>query len=912
MLFADIRNDVAFCKIFGNAQELSPHVSQRYVIPSFIWAFLWMAQMAYGQANLLEKTNLDCTNCTPQEALVKLSKQTGINIVFSEAFFANCPRRDYVLRDLPFLRAVEDIDRCAKVDYKIIEGQVAFFKKNNFFNLNGYVSDAETGERLLGANVRVLSKVGIGTASNDFGFFSLRLEEGQHLISFSFIGYMPDTLSVDLTRNATYNIRLRPNTQLGEVLVLNRDVRGLQYPAGESPRELSLADVRAMPSPGGEPDVLRFAALQAGVQTGVDGLGGLTVRGGNTDQNLFLLDDVPVYSPSHALGLFSIFNPATISSAKLWKGDFPARYGSRASSVLDVRTRDGNMKTYHAEASAGLFAASGTLEGPIRREKSSFLLSGRTTYFDPWINLLDKQKNLFNYTGDQISYRFYDANLKANYLFSNKNRLYLSLYTGGDGFGNSYEQRFVSQVDFSTDVERSAIKSRWGNSIAALRWNSLLRKDLFTNTTLRFSSFFYSSSLTFDSRSIAPGGKERINSNFAQIYQTLIKDFSAKTDFSYYVSDKSVLRWGAAFTRHDFQPGALSANFRQATVSSENLDSLVSILLNNERLGADESEAYIDTEFAPFRNWRVESGLNASIFVSKDVRYQYFQPRFRVQRSGKNGWSQWIGVHRAVQTLHQVGTYNVSLPFELWVPSTKRVKPEEVWQYSAGIEWKNRAWGLQLKGYRKDFGRVLTFVSNADALALGGAEDAAGWEDRIIEGVGQSKGVEFVLEKFGEKTSGQLAYTRSRTTRQFDDLNSGREFPFRFDRLHDLKITARQRIFPWLEASAIWAFATGNPITLTGVKYRHESVEGETEREVFVYTDVNGYRLPNYHRLDLALNVKYATGRFRHEAQIGAYNAYNRANPFFLFVDASSGVKGRAIQYTLLPFLPSLRYALKF
>ena len=264
------------------------------------------------------------------------------------------------------------------------------------------------------------------------------------------------------------------------------------------------------------------------------------------------------------------------------------------------------------------------------------------------------------------------------------------------------------------------------------------------------------------------------------------------------------------------------------------------------------------------------------------------------------------------QNLHQIGSFNISLPFELWVPSTRRVPPEIVWQTSAGIGWHNSHWGWQIETYYKNLERVLTFISSNDALFAGGAVDASGWEDRIAIGTGWSKGMELLLEKTSGKLTGSIAYTLSQSTRLFPDLNAGRPFPFRFDRRHDLKITLRQQLYKWLEADVVWAVASGNPITLAGVKFRHESVEGAVEREVYFYTDVNGYRLPVYHRLDAALNASWGSDKFHHGLQIGVYNAYNRSNPFYLYVDASSSVKGKAIQYTLPPMLPVFRYELKF
>lgn len=867
-------------------------------------------QRSAAQTLLMQSVDFSCESCLPADALVQLSRQTGINIVFSDRFFSRCQPLSIQVRQETFAAVLDKITACTKVSYKVLDNQIVFYRRTQKYTLSGYVQDAETGERLIGAGVRVLSEKNLGAVSNEFGFFSLSLDEGEHTIVVNYIGYRLEEINLSLTSDRILKVPLQPNNALPEVVVsaLPR-LQGEPLRSHESRQNLPLSALQSLPMPGGEADLLRLTALQTGVQTGVDGLGGLHIRGGNADQNLVLLDDVPVYNPSHALGLFSIFNPATVSNAKLWKGDFPARYGGRVSSVLDVRTRDGNFRDYQAHVSIGLVASSLALEGPIVKDKSSFLFGVRGTYFEPWVKFFSKRSNLLTFSGDKLGYRFFDTNLKLNYVFSERNRLYFSYYQGGDQFENQFNQRYVSTEGVLTD--RYTLGSSWGNAIAALRWNHLLRKNLFTNTTLRFSRFIYQSQLTFNSSILYPNGKQNQISNYGQLYQTLISDWSGKTDFSYFASDRLTMRWGVSYTLHNFQPGALAVNFLQPGQSPLTIDSLAEVLLNNERLGADESEAYLDVEWKPFPTFLVAGGVNASVFQIRQINYPNLLPRLRLRRDGRRGWSQWVSYAQMAQNLHQIGSFNISLPFELWVPSTAKVEPEKVWQAAIGVGWQRNGWNWQIENYYKRLDRVLTFLSSNDALFVGGAEDASGWEDRITAGTGYSRGTEILVEKTSGPTSGSIAYTYSQSVRQFPDLNAGRPFPFRFDRRHDLKIALKQRVCSWLDADATWVFATGNPITLAGVKYTHHSPNSDVEREVYVYTQVNGYRLPNYHRLDLAFNAHFAGRRARHSIQLGVFNVYNRANPFFLFVDAGSGVQGKAIQYTLLPLLPSFRYELK-
>jgi hypothetical protein len=865
-----------------------------------------------GQVRLADPIDFSCNACLPADALLRLSRQTGLNIAFSDQAFGRCAPVDISARQTPFETVLQRIIACAKLGYKYDGAQVVLFRKSSRHTLSGYVEDAETGERLIGASVRLLGDKNTGAVSNEFGFFSLRLEEGDLALAAMYLGYKPERVEVPLFADRMLRLRLRPDNRLPEVLVsetLGDDPESRSKRMG-NPKYLSDSDLKALPMPGGEADVLRQVALQTGVQTGVDGLGGLHVRGGNADHNLFLLDDVPVYSPSHALGLFSIYNPSTVSNIRLWKGDFPARYGGRVASVLDVRTKDGDLRHYRANASVGLFASSLAVEGPIVREKSSFLLGFRTTYLDPWVDLFNQRSNLLAFSGDRLNYRFYDANVKLNYTLDERNRVYFSYYSGGDRFRNAFVQDFDDPDVYIT--ERSDIASEWGNSIMALRWNHVLRQNLFTNSTLRYSRFAYNSRLAFNADALFPSGKTQELYDYGQLYQTLIQDVSGKTDFSFFLSNRLTLRWGAALTRHNFQPGSISANFQLPGQSPTAIDSLQNILLNNERISANEVEGYFDAEWSPWRRLHLELGLNGAVFQNQSVNYRSLQPRLRAVLGNTFGWSAWAGYHEMAQFLHQIGSFNVSLPFELWVPSTRKVKPEQVRQFSLGIGWQRSGWAFQVEAYDKHLDRVLTFLSSNDVLFTGGAEDASGWEDRVAEGTGRSRGLELSVEKKAGSFTASVAYTLSNTTRLFPEINSGRAFPFRFDRRHDLKLTAQQRLFKWLDINALWAYASGNPITLSGVKFLHESVEGQVSRDVFAYTEVNGYRLPAYHRLDMSLNGHFKSGRVGHAVQLGAYNVYNRLNPFFLYVDSSSETLGTAIQYTLLPLLPVFRYELKF
>ncbi len=507
-------------------------------------SLFFLAKGHAQEQNPLAKTlDFSCLNCTPTEALVRLSRESNVNIVFNPSFFNYCEPKTYEYQGIVLENLIKQLLICSRLSYKVSENTIVLYKKQGKYILSGYVQDAETGERLIGATLSLLGERGLGAITNEFGFFSIKLEEGDYRLSTMRIGYKTEVREISMFDDQLLTVKIRPSAVLPEITV--RPVaEDSALSASNVPKNILTTNLlQSLPSPGGEPDLLRQVGFESGVQTGVDGIGGLHIRGGNADQNLILLDDVPVYNASHALGLFSIFNTQTINQARLWKGDFPARYSGRISSVLDIRTRDGNMRKWQANAGAGLFAGSLSIEGPIKKEKGSILIGYRDTYFQPWTRFLkNENENLISFLDNKVEYRFFDLNLKANYILSPNDRIYLTLYRGGDRFKNSYTQDYSSSEGYVTD--QNSLGSNWGNDIAALRWNHVFKGNLFTNTTLRYSQFLFQSALGFNSVFFPSKGREITIFDFGQFYQTVIKDLSFKTDFSWFTTSKLTTRWG--------------------------------------------------------------------------------------------------------------------------------------------------------------------------------------------------------------------------------------------------------------------------------------------------------------------------------------------------------------------------------
>jgi TonB-dependent Receptor Plug Domain/Carboxypeptidase regulatory-like domain len=890
-------------------------VSTQWMLTASIGCFFVCHALA--QPDILRKSiNLDCDQCTPQRVLVKLSEAAGTDLSLDPALFEGCPKIKIHARGETVKDILERAIECNwKIEYQVREGAIVLYRTTRRFTIRGHVRDAVDGEVLAGVSIKINQYT---TTTNEFGAYSIEVPADDYQIQPMLLGYeRPSSVAVRLSTDRVVNMRLIA-MMLPEVTVTSAT---LSPQSGQRQFHgytiLSKERITRMSPTAGQPDLMRMIAELPGIQTGADGLGGIHIRGGNADANLVLLDDAPVYNPGHLLGLFSIFNPATIQRARLWKGDFPARYGGRTASVLDVRLRDGNSERHQVAGGVGLFASDMLIEGPFAKKQGSYLLAGRFTYFEPWIEWLRNQPNLLIINNNKPSYKYLDINAKLNFRIGPHDVLYASLYTGGDRFDNPYER--ARNVPTGRYDDTYLLNSDWGNRIGALRWNHTFRKGLFANTTLRYSSFDYISDLGFRSKYTAQDGRESVVADYAQYYRTIISDMSAKSDFTWQHSSNLTLRWGGAVTRHNFQPGAISVNFTEPAVTQLQRDSLQAILANSERRIHYELESYVDVTWRLDQHWTVEAGINNAWFsytdpVGQTRFYPLVLPRLHLHHQGRNGWYQWAFAGKSGQFIHQIGSFNLSLPFELWIPSTAKIKPEYGWQTNGGIGWSHLGWSAQAEAYYKAQTGLLVLRSSNEVLVAGGAEDASGWEDRTSVGTGMSKGLELSLSKTTQDWNIGVAYTLSRTTRQFEDINRGQPFLFRFDRTHDIKLHGSARLFRQFYVDASWAYATGNPITLAGIKYNHQSPGQGTGREVIYYTGVNAYRLPAYHRLDLTVSFQASGKRFgdQHRWVAGAYNIYNRANPFFILLDAGSGVKGKAVQYTLLPLLPIVRYEFKF
>ena len=759
------------------------------------------------------------------------------------------------------------------------------------YTISGYVEDAETGERLVGATLYEEEKQ-IGTTTNAHGFYSLTLPAGAVTFRVSYIGYAADTLRLTLDDNLQHIFHLNAlSVELAEVEIVAETAK----PAGLEQVRITPAEIRKLPALLGETDVLKTLQLLPGIQSGQEGTTGLYVRGGGPDQNLILLDGVPVYNVGHIFGFVSVFNTDAIQSVNLIKGGFPSRYGGRLSSVIDITMKEGNLKDYVATGSVGLLASRLMVEGPIVKDKSSFALSGRRTYLDvlagPFINSDDNRSG----------YYFYDLNAKANYVFSNRSRLYFSLYGGRDRFSSVSSETFKG----SGETESTTAKLFWGNLTSTLRWTRLLSRKLFLSTTLLYSQYRLETAIeektTFKDR-------DQVES-FSLDYSSGLYDWSARLDVDYLPDARHGVKFGIGATHHTFRPGTT-----QRRSLSTDLPAQDTTLSPTGPQEAVEVSAYIEDEMQVSPAFSANVGVHGSAFFVGDARYTSVQPRLSVRYQLLDRWRLQASFTTMRQYIHLLTNAGIGLPTDLWVPATDRIKPQDALQASLGVERRFSRFNLQVVGFYKRMRHLIEYKEGADFLATG--QD---WQNKVEAGRGRSYGTEVFMQKRQGRTTGWVGYTWSRTTRRFEEINRGRAFPYRYDRRHDVSLVLTRHLSARRTFSVTWVYGTGNAVTLPVGRFRDGGFVFGSNR--LLYESRNGVRIPAYHRLDVAYRIRYDTKWGDGELSLGLYNAYNRKNPFYLFLDEKEERDPETgaprfvdvyKQVSLFPILPSISYRFTF
>lgn len=768
--------------------------------------------------------------------------------------------------------------------------------------LSGYVQDLDTGEPLIGASVYD-TRSGKGTISNEYGFYSLTLPADSVLLRASYVGYQAMEFRLHVTENRKFAINMKASLVLDDVEITASDLERIEEQTQMSTIDVSMDKVKALPVLLGEKDVLKTIQLLPGVQSGSEGSSGIYVRGGGQDQNLILLDGVPIYNASHLFGFFSVFNADAINSVKLIKGGFPARYGGRLSSVLDIRMKEGNMKKVRAEGSIGIVSSKLTVEGPIIKDKTSFIVSGRRTYLDllarPFIALA-QQNQEEKVTG---GYYFWDLNAKINHKFSESSRLFLSGYFGRDRFFARIQENYnngIEQVEGEIDNNL-----KWGNAILALRWNKIISPKLFVNVTGTYSRYQFDIGFDENFTYTTPDStrSERI---FAE-YLSGINDWTGKFDFDYHPSANHAIKFGGGNTYHTFTPGVNQFQFDES--GSAPLDTT----FGSTQQFAHEHWLYVEDDWKISNRIKVNAGLHAAGFLVRDKWYSSLQPRIAARFLLDEKSSIKASYARMTQFLHLLTNPSIGLPTDLWVPVTDQVLPQQAQQVAVGYA-RSLPEGFQItvEGYYKDMQGLIDYKEGTSFIGTG--ED---WQDKVVVGTGNSYGGEILLEKKLGKTSGWIGYTLSWTNRQFDDLNFGETFPYRYDRRHDIGVAITHKFNEKVDVGLVWVYGTGNAVTLAQERYlgigtlSGPGIFGGLQ-EIEHIAARNNYRMPSYHRLDLGVNLHKKKKHFERTWSFGLYNAYSRQNPFFLYFGFDRNNDRKLYQLSLFPIIPSVSYSFKF
>jgi hypothetical protein len=786
-----------------------------------------------------------------------------------------------------------------KISYRILLLLLLFISVNSFaqkkFTISGTVKDASSGELLIGTNVYVKETMK-GVTTNHYGFYSLTVPSGPFTLVVSFVGYKVIVKPTNLTNNMTINFELEPNILTTDEFVVSSTRADKNIQSTDVGKvDVSIETIKSLPSFMGEADVLKAIQLLPGVTASGEGNTGFYVRGGGPDQNLVLLDEATIYNAGHLFGFFSVFNSDAIKTVELTKAGMPAYYGGRLASVLDIYMKEGNQRKFEVDGGIGLIFSRLTIQGPIKKDTSSFIVSARRTYIDvlaqPFLSSTSPLKN--------SSFYFYDLNAKVNYSLSEKNKLYLSGYFGNDVYG------------FNSKKSNLENKFEWGNSSGSARWTHLFNKKLFMNTSAIFSDYHFSFGMKQDIFNIT------LNSG--------VRDWNGKIDFSYLQSPEQTIRFGVNYAYHIFTPSTLTVNSNDVSLN----------IATPKKFYAHDLAFYVNDEFDINQRLRVNAGLRYSLFQQIGpfdryildnqnrvvdtilygsgepiATYKRLEPRLSVRYVLGKQSSLKASFAQNYQYIHQVSISSISLPTDLWVPSTSIIKPQFGTQYSLGFyrNFKDNLVETSLELYYKEMENLVEYKEGATP----GDDVNNNPDNNYTFGRGWSYGGEVFIKKAKGKFTGWIGYTLSWTKRQFPDLNKGKEFYAKYDRRHDISITGSYKLNKRFLFSAVWVYSTGNTMTIPIGRY---FVNGNFVTE---YSDKNAFRLPPYHRLDLSVSYTISkTNKFESILNFSVYNAYNRMNPFYIFLEttgniANFDIQTKAKQMSLFPILPSLSWNFNF
>lgn len=865
---------------------------------------LLTSNMLTAQTVLDAPVKLSLKEGTIKEVLSQIERLTDIKFIYDNGKI-DVNQKVIISKDSGAVREYLDLLFEGKMVQYIVKNDKVILKKKlstgkpspKKATINGYLRENGSGENLIGATVFDRNS-GLGSTTNYYGYYSLTLPVGEVSLDYSYVGAPKSLLTFYLSKDTTVNVGLDLSTLLEEIIISADKQVAIQETTEMGTINLTRKQMQTRPAIGGETDVIKVLQLLPGVQAGNEGSAGFYVRGGGPDQNLILLDGVPVYNTSHLFGFVSVFNSDAINNIKLIKGAFPARYGGRLSSVVEMSMKEGNMKELRGSGNVGLMTSSLTLEGPIVKDKTSFMVSGRRTYLD----LIAKP-----FTDD--SYNFFDINAKINHRFSDRSRVYFSAYAGRDkGSLLDSQQTLESVVPFDPIHVENQNKSRveWGNSIALLRWNYVITPKLFSNLSLTRSSYdFEASDEFFQETKNATDTLTQF-----QYFRTSsdIRDLGVKLDFDFFPHPDHYVRFGLQAIDHNFKPNVVGM------LASERVDTT----FNTSDINAREYSFYVEDDFKLSAKFQANMGVHLSGFDVNSKFYKSIQPRISLRYLLNENFSVKASYSQMAQFLHLLTNPGLGLPTDLWVPATDKIAPQESSQYSLGFAYSLPELGLEatIEGYYKELDNLIEYQEGANFLRLN--ED---WQDKVVSGRGESYGMEFFIRRNWDKMEGWLGYTLAWSNRTFEEINFGKSFPYRYDRRHDVNLVLTRHLRDNIQASANWVYGTGIALTLPFAEYfGTTSLVGQEDvayLDLLDFDSRNAFRQRASHRLDISISFVKEKKWGKRTWLVTIYNAYNRRNPLFIETRPVQDFADNRLvrlfrERTLFPIVPSVSYLFEF
>ncbi|MCT4636621.1 MAG: TonB-dependent receptor [Bacteroidales bacterium] len=842
----------------------------RRVITCISLLIFSIATMAQDYNNVIIK--LQKSEYTIKDLFNKVEKQSSYRFAYADPATTlkqtvRLIKKRYGLKDL-----LDEIMPQIKYKYKI-SGKTITLKRLKKIKVSGIVTDASTGETLIGATVYIRDLM-VGTTTNAYGYYTLIAYEGNYTAEISYIGYKKISEPIVLTEDirADYNLEFS-SISISEVLVTAKKENDNIVNNTLGKQSINTEYLKTFASFGGEPDVLKTMQSLSGVNATIPGTTQLSVHGGSFDQNLVLLDEAPVYNPSHTLGFFSVFNPDVFKTSDIYKSYIPANYGGRLSSVIDIRTKDGNKEKIGVNGGIGLLSSKLTVEGPIGNN-TTFVVAGRYSYVGAILNFMEENMSSvfkgLNELSNNSKINFYDFNVKLNHTINQNNRLYFSAYRGKDHF-------------YYTDIDDQSAMD-WGNTTGTLRWNKIFSNNLFLNTSIIFSNYAYSYILKDDSQSFN--------------WEADLKEYDVKLDFDYSAFANHNIKFGLETNTHAIKPGKISPR-------SESSNAIVKSLNNKS---ANTLAVYLNDEFRISDDLSANAGIRFSAINSGDggnnKTYYNAEPRLSIRYMLTNSSSVKASYTRTTQYMHLMSNSSLGLPTDIWLPSDEIIKPQSANNYSLGIykNFNDNMFMLSAEGYYKDMNNIIDFIDNSNLFMN---EDI---HTQILTGKGKAYGVDISFKKLRGKTSYQISYSYSRTLRTIPGINGGKEYAASFDRPHNIKIAVTQRLFKKFKASLNFSYASGGLYTVPSGTYLYKGIS------FLNYTERNGYRAPDFHSMDLLFSYEKKHKRFTSEFRLGIYNVYGRKNVFTLMIkpDEYNVNKMTGKKMYLFSTVPTFTYSFKF